>query len=104
MPRRRTPPLPLARLRGFGQPRPGHAPTERLIPFSCESLAGRNLGARLTRKVVNSVVAIVPDRGSRRRTLRGLLPVPPTSFAKPSVPLNSLAAVLKVRFVKPPPL
>src|SRR2546427_3047001 len=104
IPRRRTPPLALARLSGLGQPRPGQAPVERSIPFSCEPLPGRNLGARLTRKVVNSVVVIVPDRGSRSRTLRGLLPVPPMSLANPSVPFNTLVAVVKVKFVKPPPL
>src|ERR1700675_571802 len=104
MARKRTPPLPLARLSGLGQPKPGQAPAARLTPFSWEFFRGANLGAKKTRKVVNSVVFIVPDRGSRRIALSGLLPVPPISLAKSRVPLNTLVALSNVILVNPPPL
>src|SRR5467141_3602259 len=95
MARKRVPPSVLARSSGLGQPRPGQAPVARLMPFSCEFLGAAKVGERRTRKTLNSVVFIVPDRGSRRITLKGLDPTPPgRSLAKPLVPLNTLPARL----------
>src|SRR5258707_1100820 len=76
MARKRVPPPPES-CRGLGQPNPGQTPVERLIPFSCEFFGAAKLGARYRRKVVNSVVFMVPESGSRRTTLNGFAPVPP---------------------------